>query len=68
LRLFDLKHPVWFSDHPHRGFEAISYVIKGGVRHEDFLGNEGEIGPGECQWMNAGKGIIHAEISASAEE
>lgn len=48
LCMFGLKIPDYMKDHPHRGFEAISYVVKGRLRHEDFLGNDDEIGAGEC--------------------
>ena len=51
-----------FPDHPHRGQETITYILKGGVDHEDFAGNKGTIGPGDLQFMTAGKGIMHAEM------
>lgn len=51
-----------FPPHPHRGIETISYMLKGGFRHEDHLGNRREISPGGMQWMTAGKGIIHSEM------
>lgn len=43
-------------------------MIKGAICHEDFKGNKGKIGPGDLQWMTAGKGIVHAEMPASKEE
>lgn len=51
-----------FPDHPHRGFETVSYVLEGAVKHEDFKGNKGIIGPGDLQWMTAGRGIVHCEM------
>lgn len=51
-----------FPDHPHRGQETITYLLSGGVDHEDFAGNKGTIGPGDLQFMTAGKGIMHAEM------
>ncbi len=49
-------------DHPHRGFETVTYLIKGEVKHEDSAGHEGYIGPGDVQWMTAGSGIVHSEM------
>jgi redox-sensitive bicupin YhaK (pirin superfamily) len=51
-----------FPWHPHRGIETITYVLAGTVDHADSLGNKGAIGPGDIQWMTAGKGIIHQEM------
>jgi redox-sensitive bicupin YhaK (pirin superfamily) len=51
-----------FPDHPHRGFETVTYMLKGQIEHEDFEGHRGLIGPGDLQWMTAGKGIVHAEM------
>ncbi len=51
-----------FPWHPHRGIETITYVLAGTVEHGDSLGNSGVIGPGDVQWMTAGKGIIHQEM------
>src|SRR4051812_43819307 len=65
---FSVKLPAGFPDHPHRGFETVTYMIQGSVCHEDFKGNKGTISPGDCQWMTAGKGIVHAEMPASADE
>ena len=47
--------------HPHRGFETVTYLIDGRMRHEDSEGNSGELNPGDVQWMTAGRGIIHCE-------
>jgi len=51
-----------FPWHPHRGIETITYVLAGNVEHGDSMGNQGTIGPGEVQWMTAGRGIIHQEM------
>jgi len=50
-----------FPDHPHRGFETVTYLLAGRLRHKDNSGHEGLINAGEAQWMNAGRGIVHAE-------
>ena len=56
-------HPgAGFPDHPHRGQETITYLLKGAVDHEDFAGNAGTIEAGDLQFMTAGKGIMHAEM------
>ncbi|CAI2370322.1 unnamed protein product [Moneuplotes crassus] len=65
---FNVKLPAGFPDHPHRGFETVTYMISGKIHHEDFRGHKGTIGPGDIQWMTAGKGIVHAEIPASKTE
>lgn len=51
-----------FPDHPHRGFETVTYMLAGRMRHGDHLGNVGLLGPGSVQWMTAGRGIIHSEM------
>lgn len=51
-----------FPEHPHRGFETITYMKSGRMRHRDHLGNEGVIGPGDVQWMTAGAGVLHSEM------
>lgn len=51
-----------FPDHPHRGFETVTYLLAGKMRHRDNAGNEGVILPGGVQWMTAGKGIVHSEM------
>lgn len=51
-----------FSDHPHRGFETITYMIAGRMRHRDNKGNSGELAPGGAQRMTAGRGIVHSEM------
>lgn len=52
---------VGTSDHPHRGFETVTYLLEGELEHRDSLGNRGVIGPGDTQWMTAGRGVIHRE-------
>jgi redox-sensitive bicupin YhaK (pirin superfamily) len=51
-----------FPEHPHRGFETVTYLLNGRMRHRDNAGNEGVIEPGGVQWMTAGKGIVHSEM------
>jgi len=51
-----------FPSHPHRGFETVSYLLAGKMRHHDNHGHEGVIEPGGVQWMTAGKGIVHSEM------
>ena len=51
-----------FPDHPHRGFETVTYLLAGRMRHKDNAGHEGVIEAGDVQWMTAGKGIIHSEM------
>lgn len=65
---FKVKAPAGFPDHPHRGFETVTYVLQGGVRHEDFCGHKGTISPGDLQWMTAGRGIVHCEMPHGTEE
>ncbi len=56
-----------FPWHPHRGIETITYVLAGTVDHGDSIGNHGAIGPGDVQWMTAGRGIIHQEMPKGDE-
>jgi quercetin 2,3-dioxygenase len=51
-----------FPAHPHRGFETVTYMLDGHMRHQDHLGNVGELRSGGAQWMTAGRGIIHSEM------
>lgn len=51
-----------FPTHPHRGFETVTYLLNGRMRHKDNAGNEGVIEPGGVQWMTAAKGILHSEM------
>lgn len=56
-----------FPAHPHRGFETVTYMLEGKMRHTDHLGNVGLLETGGVQWMTAGKGIIHAEMPEQTE-
>lgn len=51
-----------FPDHPHRGFETVTYMLAGRMRHRDTAGNEGLLEPGGMQWMTAGRGLVHSEL------
>jgi redox-sensitive bicupin YhaK (pirin superfamily) len=51
-----------FPDHPHRGFETVTYMLAGNMKHGDNQGNTGHLGPGSVQWMTAGRGIVHSEF------
>jgi len=51
-----------FPSHPHRGFETVTYMLDGRMRHKDNHGNEGLMTPGSVQWMTAGRGIVHSEM------
>ncbi len=56
-----------FPDHPHRGFETVTYMLAGRMRHHDSAGNAGLLGPGGAQWMTAGSGLIHSELPEQEE-
>jgi quercetin 2,3-dioxygenase len=56
-----------FPSHPHRGFETVTYMLDGRMRHEDHMGNRGDLGPGDVQWMTAAHGIIHSEMPQQSE-
>ncbi|HSW14319.1 MAG TPA: pirin family protein [Solimonas sp.] len=56
-----------FPSHPHRGFETVTYMLDGRMRHEDHMGNRGDLGPGDVQWMSAARGIIHSEMPQQSE-
>jgi redox-sensitive bicupin YhaK (pirin superfamily) len=56
-----------FPDHPHRGFETVTYMLAGRMRHGDNQGNTGLLGPGSVQWMTAGRGIVHSELPEQEE-
>jgi len=53
---------VGAPDHPHRGFETVTYMLAGEIQHEDSAGHKGRIGPGDVQWMTAGSGVVHSEL------
>ncbi len=68
--LFDHLGPVDWGpgegigapDHPHRGFEAVTYLLAGEMNHKDSAGNSGVLRPGDVQWMTAGSGVVHSEL------
>jgi len=49
-------------DHPHRGFETVTYLLSGGFQHKDSAGHAGKLNPGDVQWMTAGSGVVHSEL------
>jgi redox-sensitive bicupin YhaK (pirin superfamily) len=73
ILLIDEMGPVEYApgeaigapDHPHRGFETVTYLIDGAMEHEDSHGHRGALRPGDVQWMTAGAGVIHSEMPAS---
>lgn len=71
LDAFDSRNPDdyvrGFPWHPHRGIETVTYLISGDIEHGDSLGNKGHILDGGCQWMTAGRGIIHQEMPQASE-
>lgn len=71
LDAFDSSDPndyiLGFPWHPHRGIETITYLIEGKIEHQDSLGNKGVIEDGDCQWMSAGRGILHQEMPKAAK-
>lgn len=70
LLMLDEMGPVTYApgeaigapDHPHRGFETVTYVLAGEVAHADSAGHAGSLGPGDVQWMTAGAGVVHREM------
>lgn len=56
-----------FPNHPHRGFETVTYMLDGHMLHQDHLGNQGDLRAGDVQWMTAGRGIIHSEMPQQKE-
>lgn len=60
-----VQPPAGFPNHPHRGFETVSYMLEGSFKHEDSKGNAGTINAGDVQWMTAGRGIVHSEMPGS---
>jgi len=57
---------VGAPDHPHRGFETVTYMLEGAFEHEDSAGNRGRIAAGDVQWMTAGRGVVHSEMPTEA--
>ena len=49
-------------DHPHRGFETVTYLLSGEMQHADSAGHRGKLGPGDVQWITAGRGVVHSEL------
>ncbi|WOL11366.1 hypothetical protein Cni_G20128 [Canna indica] len=66
LDYFSASAPSGFPDHPHRGFETVTYMLEGACTHQDFAGHKGTIRAGDLQWMTAGRGIIHSEMPGGA--
>jgi redox-sensitive bicupin YhaK (pirin superfamily) len=56
-----------FPEHPHRGFETVTYMLAGRMRHRDSVGNEGVVSDGGVQWMTAGRGVVHSEMPEQNE-
>ncbi|KAI1302993.1 hypothetical protein EDD11_005446 [Mortierella claussenii] len=65
---FNVDKNGGFPDHPHRGFETVTYMLEGQFQHEDFAGHKGTIGPGDLQWMTAGRGIVHSEMPVKSQD
>jgi quercetin 2,3-dioxygenase len=59
---YGLGQALGAPDHPHRGFETVTYLLDGEMEHEDSAGHRGRLGPGDVQWMTAGRGIVHSEM------
>src|SRR5262245_66483212 len=53
-------------DHPHRGFETVTYMLSGEMEHKDSQGHAGKLSPGDVQWMTAGAGVVHSEMPSAA--
>ncbi|KAH9536660.1 hypothetical protein CY35_16G011400 [Sphagnum magellanicum] len=65
LDYFSSTGSAGFPDHPHRGFETVTYMLEGAFTHQDFLGHKGKLEAGDVQWMTAGRGIVHSEMPAN---
>ncbi|NYS60272.1 pirin family protein [Vreelandella salicampi] len=63
----DDAHIGGFPPHPHRGIQTLTYVIHGGLTHEDHLGHRSTIHPGDAQWMHTGRGMVHSEMPLTDE-
>ena len=68
LDVFSTKLPAGFQDHPHRGFEMATYIIKGSMVHEDFHGHKEVLNQGDFSWSSIGRGVVHSEMPTSAKE
>lgn len=64
---FKVSPKAGFPQHPHRGQETITFIIKGAIAHEDFTGSKGILYPGDLQFMTAGKGIVHSEMPVNLD-
>ena len=62
------EYVAGFPPHPHRGFETVTYMIRGRSRHRDSTGAEGLLEPGDVQWMTAGRGVVHSEMPEPAAD
>ena len=56
------REAIGAPDHPHRGFETVTYLLEGENEHKDSKGNHGRLRPGDVQWMTAGSGVVHSEL------
>lgn len=65
---FKMKPPGGVPDHPHRGFESLTYVLDGRVTHKDSMGNDSMVGTGGVQRLTSGRGIVHSEMPGDANE
>uniref|UniRef100_A0ACD5ZB30 Uncharacterized protein n=1 Tax=Avena sativa TaxID=4498 RepID=A0ACD5ZB30_AVESA len=61
---FEFATPADFGDHPHRGFESLTYVLEGSIGFHDFSGHKGTINAGDAQWTTVGRGVVHSELPA----
>lgn len=60
--VYEPGEAIGAPSHPHRGFETVTYLLKGAMQHKDSAGNSGDLFSGDVQWMTAGKGVIHSEL------
>jgi redox-sensitive bicupin YhaK (pirin superfamily) len=61
------RAPGGFEEHPHRGMQTVTIVLEGGLEHRDHTGAHGVLGPGDVQWMTAGRGVLHSEMPYGGE-
>lgn len=59
------RQAIGAPDHPHRGFETVTYLLEGAMQHKDSAGHQGKLTPGDVQWMTAGAGVVHSEMPES---